>query len=109
MKAYLNISLIAATMIVSSSVMAADMLGEMIDYPTNVAQPSNAPALTRAEVVAQIPASGVTLGEMIDYPQGYQVVSNVPSRTRAEVRNELIAAINNGTAPTGGIDYPGPF
>lgn len=91
MKVYLNIAALAATMLAAPAFAA-----------------SSAPALTRAEVVSQIPAQGTAWGGAIDYPQGY-ASSNAPARTRADVRAELAQAVASGTRPSGSIDYPGPF
>nr|MBF0685246.1 DUF4148 domain-containing protein [Pseudomonas sp.] len=106
MKAYLNIAALAATMIAAPAFADFDTRGEMIDYPANVSQPSNAPAYSRADVVAQIPAGGVPLGEALEYPAGYSVMTNAQPRTRAEVRAELADAVASGTRFTGGITYP---
>lgn len=108
MKVYLNIAALAATMLAAPAFADTSTLGGMIDYPQNVAQPSSAPALTRAEVIAQIPAQGTPWGGAIDYPQGY-ATSNAPARTRADVRAELAQAVASGTRPSGSIDYPGSF
>ena len=106
MKAYLNIAALAATMIAAPALADFDTRGEMLDYPANVSQPSNAPAYSRAEVIAQIPARGVALGEAIDYPAGYSVMTNAPARTRAEVRADLADAVASGKRLAGGITYP---
>lgn len=109
MKAYLNIAALAATMLAAPAFADTSTLGEMIDYPQNMMQASNARPLTRAEVVSQIPAQGTPWGDAIDYPQGYVNASNAPARTRAEVRAELEQAVASGTRPSGSINYPDAF
>jgi|SRR5690606_20715293 len=109
MKSYLNIAALAATMFAAPAFSASAIDGSHILYPQNIAQVSNAPALSRAAVVAQIPAQGVPSGDVIHYPEGFAKASSAPARTRAEVQAELAQAVASGTRLTGGIDYPGPF
>lgn len=86
MKVYLNIAALAATMLAAPAFAA-----------------SSAPALTRAEVVSQIPAEGTAWGEAIHYPQGYAMTNNARALTRAEVVAQIPA---EGTPWGGAIDYP---
>ncbi|MBU4610217.1 DUF4148 domain-containing protein [Achromobacter sp. GG226] len=112
MKNVLTISLLSATMLAGQAFAAPSTIGEMPDYPANVMVKSNAPAKTRAEVVAELqatPVTGTELGDMPDYPQAYQHASAAPAKTRAEVRAELNQAVADGTMLSSGIDYPGAF
>ncbi|GAA5235733.1 DUF4148 domain-containing protein [Verticiella sediminum] len=114
MKAVAKISFVAATMFAGAAFAGQSLLGELPDYPEGVAVTSNAPAKTRAQVLAELnnaPFNGVELGEMPDYPQGYLAAQQqqLPGKTRAEVRAELAQAAGNGNVRSGGIDYPGGF
>lgn len=112
MKNLLTISLISATMLAGQAMAAPSSIGEMPEYPANVMVKSNAPAKTRAEVVAELqatPITGTELGEMPGYPQDYQHAWTGQGKTRAQVQAELAQASADGTALTGGIDYPGAF
>jgi len=105
MKKYLNISLMAATMIAGSAV-AATVEPIETHYPQNMAQPSTAPKLARADVIAQIPARGASVVNDVTYPEGFQKAAPVQAKTRDQVKAELAAAHANGTFMMGTINYP---
>lgn len=111
MKTYLNIALLTATMAVGSVAVAAGSqtfgFESTIDYPQNMQVESNAPALTRAEVVAQIPARSVNTGEMLNYPSNVQNGNATTALTRDSVRSDLSHAMANGYNSNRGLQYPG--
>lgn len=107
MKSYLNISLLAATMIAGSAFAAElEVHRNMHFYPQNMMQASSAPALSRAQVVSQIPATGASMVSETAYPLDVQVPSNASGLTREQVKAELAAAQANGTFMIGTINYP---
>ncbi len=109
MKKLLTISFISATVLAGQVMAAPNTNGEMPEYPANVMVKSNAPAKTRAEVVAELnaaPIRGTELGEMPDYPQGYQTQVAGPTKTRAQVLAELNATPVTGNELGEMPDYP---
>lgn len=82
----------------------------MVTYPVGFGVASNAPALTRAEVRAQLTFehAEATRGEMPEYPVGISLEHTRAPLTRAQVNQELAEAVTHPAYQNVETDYPGP-